>query len=184
MPDPQHRQLSEDGLAKVSFVNRATRESAKQQLGEISGLSAEGGNIKEPSAETKKLIDSVNEYQEFQKKLNERLDRKPGEPGYSDFGSVIGVNDMFKMKAMLNKIDEQALRCGEMPGLSPDESSFVAGVTSFTSKVAHVPREIDAEEQETVAANERQAMEPFNRRMVKEFEDKARQEGGPALLQH
>lgn len=135
-----------------------------------------------PSAETKKLLDSVNEYRDFQKKLNERLNKKPGEPGYSDFGSVIGANDMFKMKAMLKKLDEQALKCCDAEDLGKDESSFVMGVTNFTSRMAHMPREIDAEEQETVAAGERQVMESLNRRMVKEFTEKAAQEGGPQIV--
>ncbi|MBR0139116.1 MAG: hypothetical protein IJM17_02375 [Firmicutes bacterium] len=94
-----------------------------------------------PSAETKKLLDSVNEYRDFQKKLNERLNKKPGEPGYSDFGSVIGANDMFKMKAMLKKLDEQALKCCDAEDLGKDESSFVMGVTNFTSRMAHMPRD-------------------------------------------
>ena len=179
-PKPEKK---EEELTKVSFVNRATRESASQQLETMNGLSSKGSELKEPSEETKKLVDAVNEYRDFQKKLNERLNRKPGDPGYSDFDNVIGANDMFKMKSMLRKLDEQAGKCCDSEELGAEEKKFAQEVYGSTSGLAHMPPEIDAEEEATVSANERQAMENFNRRMANEFSKKAPQDDGPVLAQ-
>ena len=149
----------------------------------MNGLSSKGSELKEPSEETKKLVDAVNEYRDFQKKLNERLNRKPGDPGYSDFDNVIGANDMFKMKSMLRKLDEQAGKCCDSEELGAEEKKFAQEVYGSTSGLAHMPPEIDAEEEATVSANERQAMENFNRRMANEFSKKAPQDDGPVLAQ-
>ncbi len=145
-------------------------------------LMEQSAQLTDPSEPTKALVASVRRYQSFQNKLNARLERKPTEQGSTDFDNLVGPNDLSAMKDLLHRMETCAKACAQTQALPAEETRFVNNVLKYTDKVAHVPKDIEADEQATVMANDRQMTEQLNRSLAEQAKKLAAQNGGGPQL--
>ena len=174
-------------LAKVTSATRATKESAEAQHKAANHFAARMDKLigKDPDQETKDLANSVKRYQSYQAELADRLKLDPKDPN-NCFEAIIGANDLFRMKQLLGEMSQSAdafLGRKDLP--ENDMTKLAREIRQFSDKLTNLPPEIEEEERQTVMANDRQAMELFNRSMVKQVNavkpnDAANPNGGAA----
>ena len=167
-------------LAEVTSANRATKESAEAQrkAADVFAKGMKKALGAEPDEEAKKLSESVTRYQRYQTSLCERLKLDPDDPN-NCFDAVIGANDLFRMTQLLGELNQSANAYLERDNV-PDNAlkKLAEEIQTYSAKLKSVPPEIEAEEKQTVMANDRQAMERFNRGMAEKFRSAAKPADG------